>query len=247
MGTNKLPKNNIVKIEKSIEKYLKKMFPAAIIIKEYGRTGTESRPDYAVFLKDKLIFIELKGNKDTFTRLDRQVHFYTRLADQLIVVLDKKHNRNRAIALTKKGVGIIFFDQDKPKKKRLNFDLSFSRYDPFSVTDILNLLYSQELKLFLNRIDTPQTRLTSLNDRFLAIKAVFSQFEIKKLSYNILFNRISSWNKSGRPDTGYGYGSLTMKIEFLESKRLMYANFIIDHCTTFNNRNIVENISGTPF
>jgi len=230
-------KNNIKTIEKHVEKFIKKNYKDAIVVKEYSRLNLESRPDYALFLEDRIIFIELKGNKDTFARLDRQVFYYKRLADELIVVLDKKHNKKRAIELNRKGIGIIFY-----KKKKLKTKFIDSKCEPFMVSDILKLLYAEELKLFLSFIEenNPNLKIKSMSDRFYLIKAIYTQIEIKELAHNIIYNRMKKWKENGCPEF-YGYGKLTKMIRFKDTKTIMFFNFLEEHCTVSDNVISVNN------
>ena len=72
-------KNSLPKIEKKVEKFFKEKFPNGIIVKEFSKTNVESRPDYAIFLPDRIIYIEIKGSKDNESRLDRQMHLCEQL------------------------------------------------------------------------------------------------------------------------------------------------------------------------
>ena len=226
-----MQKNNIKKIEKKVEKYIKKKYPQGILIKEYGRVNLESRPDYAIFLPEKIIFIELKGNRDTFARLERQIHFYKRLADELIIVLDKKHNRQKAIELhKKKGLGFISY-----KNKNLNKKYEKARYEPFLVTDILKLLYGEELKLFLKDIENKELRCNTINDRYLAIKAIYTQFEIKELAHNIIYNRFKKWKENEYPSM-YGYGFLSKELKHINNKKEMFLDFVHTNGVVIKNK-----------
>lgn len=226
-------KNNIKKMEKSVEKFLKRAYPDGIIIKEYGRVGIESRPDYAVFTQNKIIYVELKGNKDSPNRLDRQMFFYKRMADKVILVLDKKYSRNIALKYSKRGISVLYF---KSKKKKLDTKLGFANYNPFEVTDILKLLYSEELKYFTQDFENSQTMIKNMEDRMKIIKAIYSQLEIKEMATEILFNRMSAWHNAGRKESNYGFGRLESKIFFKETKREMFMKFLYHYSTIENNK-----------
>jgi len=224
-------KNNIKKIEKLTEKYINKKYPNGILVKEFGNIKTQTRPDYALFLRDKIIFFELKGNSDSLTRLDRQVFLYRKIADQLVLILDKKHNSKKALYYNKNGAGILFY-----KKKKFNKNLEFAKTDPFMVTDIINLLYADELKIILEPFESKFGFLFNQETRIAAIKYIFTQLEIKEIAHNILYNRMRNWDNNGRPDF-YGIGELSIRINNLSCKAQMYKEFLVNFTFKKNNKN----------
>lgn len=174
-----MSKNNLKLLEKKVEKFLRKKYPDSIIKKEYKRIGYPVQPDYAVFTKDKLIFVELKGNKDTLARLYRQLFHYQRIADSVIVFTDKKYKldlKNRGI-----GTGIL-------KKKKIKNFVEPGTY-PERVTDILDMLYSSELDILLSFLNF---KFNNIQYKKNTIKAIYTQFEIRKYAYNILYNRMKN-------------------------------------------------------
>lgn len=195
MGKKK--KNNLRKIEVAVEKYIKKEYPGAIIKKEFGRKGYAVRPDYAVFTKDKLIFIEIKGNRDTLARLSRQIFHYQRVADSVIVITDSKYN----LDMERYGVGTAIY-----KKKKLK-NIIKPKVSTEKVTDILYMLYSSELDQMLRFINI---KFNTLVEKQNAIKAIYSQFEIRKYAYEILYNRMFYKSKEGL---------LTSEILSIDNKR----------------------------
>jgi hypothetical protein len=219
-------KNNIKKIEKATEKYLKYKYPKGIIVKEFGNIESKTRPDYAVFLRDKIIYFELKGNSDNLARLDRQVFLYKKIADQLILILDKKYKNKQTTFYNKRNnVGLIFFD--KKFKKNLDLRLSFAKEEPFNVTDIIYLLYGEELKILTEDLERDFGKLSTKESRIMAIKYIFTQLEIKEYAHEILFNRMKEWEKNGKP-TFYGNGTLNKKIKLLDCKSRLYKEFLIN-------------------
>jgi len=179
-----LKKNNLKLMEKKVEIFLKKEYPGCFIKKEFGRQGYAVRPDYAVFTKEKLIFVELKGNKDTLGRLARQLFHYQRVADSVILITDKKYS----LDLKGRGIGTATF-----KKKKLK-DIIMPGTFPDRVTDILFMLFSQELDEMLGFLNV---KFNSISSKRNAIKAIYSQFEIRKYVYEILYSRVSSNSEFG--------------------------------------------------
>ena len=219
-------KNSLPKIEKKVEKFFKENFPSGIIVKEFAKTNVESRPDYAIFLPDRIIYIEIKGSRDNDSRLDRQMHLYKKLADQVFLILDKKFDIKIAENYSKMGIGVIYY---RGKKKDFDFTYFTSKFNAFEVTDNLKLLFSEELKFILSSIENSEVKLRNQEDRIKVINAVFSRFEIKNITQKILYNRFKYWESIDRPAT-FNYklhlADFSFKIFDLEAKKNLFIDFI---------------------
>lgn len=223
---NEEVKNSLPKIEKKIEKFFKENYPNSILVKEYSKTNVESRPDYALFLPDRIIYIELKGSRDSDSRLDRQMHLYKKLADQVFLVLDKKFDIKVAETYSKMGIGVIYY---RGKKKDLDFTYFNSKFNPFDITDSLRLLFAEELKFILSSFENSETKFKNQEDRIKVINAIFSRFELKNIVQKILYNRFKFWESLDKPsDFNYKLHlkEFTIKIFDIEAKKNLFIDFI---------------------
>lgn len=238
-------KNSLKKMEKKVEKFFKTSFPNGILVKEFGKTNVESRPDYALFLPDRIIYIELKGSKDNESRLDRQMHLYKKIADQVILVLDKKFDPKIAATYSKMGIGVIYF---RGKKQDFDFTYFNSKFDPFEVTDSLRLLFAEELKFILKSFENSEVKFKNQDDRIKAINAIFTRFEIKNIVQKILYNRFKYWESIDRPKD-YNYKlhltDFSFKIFDIEAKKNLFIDFINKYSTIDLNKKLTIGVIDT--
>lgn len=82
------------KSKAAVFKWMNKKYPDAIIVPEFGigeKFAKSSIVDMAGFDKNKIIFVEIKAENDTFARLEKQLEKNMEIADEVwLAIYDKK-------------------------------------------------------------------------------------------------------------------------------------------------------------
>lgn len=158
-NSNIKPTNELV-IRDAVTKYLNEKYDIAHIQDEYTHARLPVRADlFAVTNCKAVITVEIKSDRDTFTRLKKQLEEYTKFSHIVYVAIDITH-----LIKFKKGFpnyygGILVYEDGELKihcgcQRKKSIDCSM-------------LLWKQELKLFL------------------CFKGSFSKYAIDELEYLI--------------------------------------------------------------
>lgn len=167
------------------KEYLSKKFKNCSIHEEFG-VFLDSRNDVMGITWNDIISLEIKSNKDTFARLEKQLNTYSSFSTLVYVVLDIIHleKYEKEYFNQFKNVGILVYQDEK-----LNLYYEPTRLDFVSM---YSLLTSQELIHFFDWFKgkslIPKDRKTSDT----LIKDIFTEDEIFNISKHIFLTRFIS-------------------------------------------------------
>jgi len=182
--------SNEAKIRKACKKHFKKKYENIIIKDEFSQQNIFVRPDLFGVTENDTISIEIKSNKDSFLRMERQLIGYLGFSSLIYVVLDRKHvkkfmkyfgNKNKFF-----NIGVMYYKKGSLKTIR----------EPVNrkVPLLYNMLWRDELikmfYLFKNRSFLPNDK-DSIKE---IIEDIFTYKEIKLMSKKIFFSRMRKTN-----------------------------------------------------
>jgi len=214
--------------EKEIRNKLKKLisleFPEANIKEEFSGGIMKTRPDLACFFQDNIAMIEIKSDKDTLIRLEKQVYDYSLYADNVIVVLDIVHKekfnklKENSPFLKHSYFKVLFYKNGKFYEGLYGDKLfkGFGNYQFVSscnnivFKDLYSLLWREEKKQLVSFI---RGRSKVSIDKI--IKQVYTIGELDRLCKEILYDR--SFNKKYD-----GVGGKVKDIKFKDIKQIMF-------------------------
>lgn len=209
--------SNEKQIREEAKKYLLEQFNG-IIIDEFKGGDMITRPDLACINHEAIIMCEIKGNKDTLTRLENQVKDYFRVANVVILFLDIVHKDKYEKMKDKLPYHYLLWFNNGIIEKQYNFWIK-----PFKI-DIFHLLWAKEktqlLKIFKGFSSIGNCKYTEY------IFAIYAPNEIIKYSFELFYERWLYISKQEqRFCKGYLGATLKSKIEYLEYKQILFDNF----------------------
>lgn len=183
--------SNEKEIREAVKEYLDKNYEDVFIKEEFG-LFLDSRNDVMgilcnPFKQQEIISIEIKSDKDNFSRLEKQLNTYLTYSTLVYVALDishlKKYQKNYSTKFP--NIGILYFENNKLKLLKNPIRKEFR--------NLYFLLTAHELTIFFiyfkGKTLIPKDYKTS---QFL-IKNIFTEDEIFEISKSIF---LSSFNPS---------------------------------------------------
>jgi hypothetical protein len=203
-----------------LENYSSKEQEKLVIVEEFNSGRMITRTDITILdPNNKLFFFEIKSNKDSLKRLELQIVDYRKYSNSILLFLDisllkefkKFLTTNTKIAkyISKKNV-YFFSEKDNNNEELYSFfdlekdtiiPLTKLKKESFQPTkelelDIFFLLWHEERKEFLNKINFEEKKMEELKDKnieYLTKKVIFEKLTVNiiiKYSFNILYNRM---------------------------------------------------------
>lgn len=193
-----------------------------VIVDEFSGGSMRTRPDLALIGND-FIFVEIKSDKDTLTRLENQIIDYKRYCDEVIVVIDIKHKSSYIKKFGEFNTKTAVFEDGKL------FNLHGGEFGKISEPnwkngriDISYLLWAEERRQLLRPLGKiPNTR------EFDALAYCYTPHELNKYAREIIVHRWGYLSKQEkRFNKGYQGGRLQSQIKYIEHKQMLLDEFI---------------------
>lgn len=178
--------SNELEIRAAVRKWFDKKHKTLELQDEFTQWSIPVRPDLFGATKKKIISIEIKSDKDSFARMDRQLLGYINFSSSIYVALDSAHVNKFMKNYGGNGrfdhVGILSYENDKLTLERSARDLG--------IPLLYKYLWSQELYNFFgllrgrSKISKDQRSLSEL------IENIFTYREVSEISQKIFLSRI---------------------------------------------------------
>lgn len=178
--------SNESEIREATRIFLEKKYKKLELIDEFTQWNIPVRPDLFGATKNKIISIEIKSDKDSFARIDRQLLGYVNFSSSIYIALDHSHIERFLKNYGENGrfnhIGILSFKKGKISIEREATDLG--------VPPLYKMLWSQELYNFFgsfqgrSKIPKDHKTLSEL------IENIFTYREIMDISKKIFLSRI---------------------------------------------------------
>lgn len=182
--------SNEIEIRTATRKWFEKKHKTLELQDEFTQWSIPVRPDLFGATKKKIISIEIKSDKDSFARMDRQLLGYINFSSSIYVALDSIHVNKFMKNYGGNGrfdhVGILSYEKGNLTLERSARDLG--------IPLLYKYLWSQELYNFFgefkgrSKIAKDQRTLSEL------IENIFTYREVSEISKKIFLSRIR--NKS---------------------------------------------------
>jgi hypothetical protein len=214
--------SNEIEIRNATKELLSQKFEG-IIVDEFTGGTMRTRPDLAL-IGDDFIFVEIKSDCDTLTRLENQIVDYSRYCDQVLIILDEKHKssyekKRRSLP----SHDIAFYVNSKIEFDPQHRDITnrIGRYKNIRV-DISYLLWAEEERQLLYPLGkVPKFKIQE------AIWNCYTPKELNKYAREIIVNRWDYLSKQQKRFTqGYQGGILRSQIKHIEYKKLLLEEYI---------------------
>ncbi len=177
--------SNEKEIREKVKEYLLTEYRDLTIKEEFG-VFLDSRNDVMGVSFNNIVSVEIKSDKDNFSRLEKQLKTYMGFSTITYVALDISHLKKYEDKFLKNSyqfssIGILIYENKELKLYKKPYRFNFGMY--------YELLTSQEKTLFLNCFKgkslIPKDRKTT---EFL-IEDIFTYREIKEISKHIFISR----------------------------------------------------------
>lgn len=200
-----------------------------IIVDEFTGGTMKTRPDLAM-LGEYFIFVEIKSDKDSLTRLENQVTDYRRYCDEVVVILDEKHRKEYEKKYRKSlHWHTIGFYKDGVINFERNILSRFQYSDIGVLPDLPNLLWAEERR----RLLIPLGKVPNAKEHE-AIQYCYTQHELDKLTREIIIDRWDWLSKQERRfNHGFSGGNIKSQIKHIDHKRILIDEFICMHGIKF--------------
>lgn len=178
--------SNETNIRNACKTFFSSEYKKLQLIDEFTQWSIPVRPDLFGATKNKIFSIEIKSDKDSFARLERQLLGYRHFSTHIYVALDSIHvdkfmknygNKDRF-----HHVGVLSFNKNKIKLEK--------EPSPLAMPMMYNYLWSQELYLFFSELKGRSKLGKSSAELSSIIEDIFSYKEVKELSKKIFTSRI---------------------------------------------------------
>lgn len=200
-----------------------------VVVDEFTGGSMRTRPDLAL-IGEYFIFVEIKSDKDSLTRLENQIIDYKIYCDEVIVVIDIKHKGAYIKKFGEFNTKIAVFEDGKL------FNLHGGEYGEIREpswkngrVDISYLLWAEECRQLLYPLGKiPNTKQSD------ALCYCYTPNELNKYAREIIVNRWQYLSKQEkRFNKGYRGGKLTSQIKHIEYKKILLDEFIQENNIRF--------------
>ncbi len=206
--------SNENEIREKTKELLKKDFDG-IIVDEFGLKHT--RPDI-VFLGDYFVFVEIKSDKDSLTRIDKQKNEYELYSDITVIVVDKIHKDKCIKKFGLWSSNILYYENGEIYHLwEAKVDNISRPIDKNISSHLMDLLWSNERRQLLSPIGGCANTLD-----LKALKYCYTPYELNKFSREMIINR---WKhlitRDKRYHNNFKGGKIDSKIEHIEHKKML--------------------------
>lgn len=183
--------SNEKNIREAVKKYLSDNYKDITIKEEFG-VFLDSRNDVMGVNYENIISVEIKSDKDNFTRLEKQLKTYSVFSNIIYVALDISHLKKFEEKFLKdtyvfSHIGILIWDGDlKLHKKAYRHDFKM----------LYSLLKSEELPLFFNYFKGKSLIPKNYETCQYIIEDIFSYREIFEISKELFITRFLNTNQT---------------------------------------------------
>jgi Holliday junction resolvase len=175
--------SNEKEIRELVRQYLFDTYADAKIRDEFSG-NTNVRNDLFAVNKEDIVSVEIKSDKDSFIRLDKQLTGYLTFSNIVYLAIDKKHYKKYIQKFSEKvyfeKVGLFIFDDGKIELKRKALD--------FGIPNLYNILMSRQLTYFFNWFKGKSKIKKDYRTSYYLINKLFSKDEIYNISKQIFMN-----------------------------------------------------------
>jgi len=173
-------------IRKACREFFKKKHKRMDLQDEFTQWSIAVRPDLFGATKTKTISIEIKSDRDNFSRLDRQLLGYAAFSSSIFVALDEKHVepffRRFGDSRRFHHVGVLSYSKGKVSLVRNAQDRG--------IPNLYEMLWSVELQIFFSKFARRSTIPKSEKVAKALIERIFSYRDVTTISQRIFLNRI---------------------------------------------------------
>ncbi len=176
-----VPPTNELKIREAVKTYLNTKYKIEYMQDEYTHTSLPVRADlFAVTKNKKVITVEIKSDRDTFTRLKKQLEEYTKFSHIVYLAIDIKHLERFRKNFPSYYGGILVYEDNE-----LKLYTACCRNENVDTT---RLLWKQELFAFVNVFDGSFSKY-NIEELNKFIYNIFTVQEFYKISEYLFVNR----------------------------------------------------------
>jgi len=145
-----IPKSNVDEVTDAVKRFLEETYDIGHIKKEYTHSLLDVRADLFSVTKDRrVVTAEVKSDKDTIARLEKQLRGYSRFSHIVYVATDERHLASVERLLQKGGVlscvGLLVYGKDGLYEE-------IKPYHRQSI-DATRIIWKDELKSMLGLFD----------------------------------------------------------------------------------------------
>lgn len=174
-------------IRKATKRWLANKFPSATIRDEFTQSHLCIRNDLFAVSSKHSVSVEIKSDKDNFSRLEKQILGYKLFSNIVIVAIDKKHFNSYVKRFMKSelfnGVGLLVYDGYDVQEKIAAYHFEFPM--------MYDMMWSSELQLFFTGLKLRSKIGKSAKESKEYISKMFTYQEIYDISKYIFVERIA--------------------------------------------------------
>lgn len=184
--------SNEKEIREQVKTLLSELYQGSVIAEEFG-VFLDSRNDVMAIDDENIVSVEIKSDKDTFVRLEKQLNTYNIFSTSIYVALDISHYEKYKTTMQDEysHVGVMVYKDKKLHVKR--------KAKKVKIPLLYDLLKSNELPMFFTHFKKqsliPKNREVSNH----LIKNIFTSREIYDISKAIFigrFKRVEGFDKN---------------------------------------------------
>lgn len=196
-------------IRELVREWLFNTYVDSVVKDEFG-VFLDVRNDLMCVSSSEIVSIEIKSDRDNFSRLEKQLLGYDSFSSSIYVALDIKHYEKYIKLYQSKfsHVGIIVFDGKEIKVK--------SEAKKKKLPNLLFLLTSNEITFFLKYFHGRSKLPKNYNSISVLVNDIFSDEEIYNISKEIFFKRFR----------GYRANDIKYEIISLEEKQVRFNEWL---------------------
>lgn len=174
--------------DKCIE-FLKNMYQEhdVKICEEFGTHMTRSRADVVAITHNDVISVEIKSDKDTFARIEKQLRDYSFYSTKVYVALDEKHVEKFRKEDKFYSVGILSFKDDVLELKRTAHEIK---------PDYFKVIFSDGLKAFLQHFKNKTKMAGYYSAIYTVVTDIFTYRETFEISKKLFIQRARGYDLS---------------------------------------------------
>lgn len=213
-----------------------------ITLDEFTGGSMRTRPDLMHINEDKIIMCEIKSDKDSLSRLRTQVEDYLKHSSKVYVVLDVTHinaykklcdkDESFKLLMFSYYVEVYWFDTSLKQLKgdlllEVNQRHGMRSYKSINVEKLYNFLWGEEQKSLISFLKG-RSKLSVSNNPTIwnAIEYIYSIYELRKLIFEILNDRIEKLSTDRKFSRSYTGGKYKSDIQDMDYKQLKFNEFL---------------------
>lgn len=155
------------------------------IYEEFGTLMTSSRADVVAITHADVVSVEIKSDKDTFARLEKQLRDYCFYSTKVYVALDEKHAEKFIKEDKFYRIGILVFKDDA---------LELKRKPQENNPDYFKVIFSDGLKAFLQHFKNKTKMAYYYSATYKVVTDIFTYREIFEISKKLFIQRARGYD-----------------------------------------------------